>query len=207
MGPYIRIFVILAGFGVFHSLSAREAVKATIFSRIRLSRPAYAMVRTSISLTLLILSLYFLFQQAPATQALFSPIYGLSAIVPAMFAFWIAGMAFGQVAKGGRLPQVFGLQEYPKVFFFSGAYSICRHPMYAGWLIASWGLVLSKPYLLTVFYNLLLTVYVVVESLQEEKRMLALFGDRYRAYRKRIPFLIPYGFLKRDIRHEGLPRT
>jgi protein-S-isoprenylcysteine O-methyltransferase Ste14 len=207
MGPYVRIFVILAGFGVFHSLSAREAVKGAILSKVRVPRPAYAAVRTSISLTLLILSLYFLFQQDQTTRPLFPPIYGLSAIVPAMFAFWIAGMAFGQVAKGGRLPQVFGLQEYPKVFFFSGAYSVCRHPMYAGWLIASWGLVLSKPYLLTVFYNLLLTVYVVFESLQEEKQMLALFGDRYRTYRKKIPFLIPYGFLRRDIRQEGLPRT
>jgi protein-S-isoprenylcysteine O-methyltransferase Ste14 len=203
MGSYVRIFLTLAGFGVFHSLSAREAVRGAI----RLPRPAYAMVRTSISLTLLILSLYFLFQQAQTTRSLFTPVYGLSAIVPAMFAFWIAGMAFGQVAKGGRLPQFFGLQEYPKVFFFSRAYSICRHPMYAGWLIASWGLVLSKPFLLTVFYNLLLTIYVVIESLQEEKHMLALFGDRYRAYQKKIPFLIPYGFLKRDISEEGLPRT
>ena len=64
MGPYVRIFLVLAGFGVFHSLSAREAFKDAILSKIRLSRPAYAMVRTSISLTLLILSLYFLFQQA-----------------------------------------------------------------------------------------------------------------------------------------------
>jgi protein-S-isoprenylcysteine O-methyltransferase Ste14 len=37
----------------------------------------------------------------------------------------------------------------------------------------------------------------VYESLQEEKRMLALFGERYSLYQKNVPFLIPYGFMKR----------
>ena len=50
--------------------------------------------------------------------------------------------------------------------------------------------------MLTVFYNVLLTVYVVFESLQEEKRMIALFGDKYLEYKRKVPFLIPYGFLK-----------
>jgi methanethiol S-methyltransferase len=78
--------------------------------------------------------------------------------------------------------------------------------MYAGWLIASWGLVLSKPYLLTVFYNLLLTAFVVFLALQEERRMIELFGDKYRAYQKQIPFILPYGFLKPQIRNTGTPK-
>jgi protein-S-isoprenylcysteine O-methyltransferase Ste14 len=41
---------------------------------------------------------------------------------------------------------------------------------------------------------------------QEEKQRIALFGDKYRAYRKQVPFLLPYGFLKRKMPEEGAPR-
>jgi protein-S-isoprenylcysteine O-methyltransferase Ste14 len=206
MIPYVRILIILACFGAFHSLTAKESVKSAVRSKLGLGFAAYAVVRALISLSLLVLSIAALFNDAHATKTLFSPIHGLPAIVPTMFAFWIAAMALGQVAKGRCLPQFFGLKEYPKLFFFSGAYSICRHPMYTGWLIASWGIVLSKPYLLTLFYNTLISLFVVHESWQEEKRMIELFGDRYRFYKKKIPFLLPYGFLKKEIREYGAPK-
>ncbi len=196
MNPYMRIFLIMAGFGTFHSLTAREWVKSAIIDRIGIGRALFAIIRSATSLTLLILSLFLLFHDAGKTRLLFSPYYGFRALIPTFLAFWVAGKALQQVVKDRRLPQVFGIKEYPKVFFFGGAYRLCRHPMYAGWLIASWGILLSKPYMLTVFYNLLLTAYVVFESLQEEKRMIKLFGDRYLTYRAKVPFLIPYGFLK-----------
>jgi len=41
---------------------------------------------------------------------------------------------------------------------------------------------------------------------QEEKQMIALFGDKYHAYRKQVPFLLPDGFLKRKMPEEGAPR-
>ncbi len=183
-------------FGVFHSLTARERVKSAIVGRIGMSHVFYAIVRSATSLTLLILSLVALFHYAEGTQQIFTPYYGFRALIPTFIAFWVAGKALQQVVRDRRLPQVFGIKEYPKVFFFGGAYRLCRHPMYAGWLIASWGVLLSKPYVLTVFYNILLTFYVIFESLQEEKRMIELFGDKYLAYREKVPFLIPYGFLK-----------
>jgi len=204
MNPYAEIFFLIAGFGLFHSLTAREKIKSKICSKLSISSLLYSFVRSLISLSFLLLSVVYLFENAPSTEKLFEPTYGIAAIIPALFAFWIAGMAFGQVARSGRMPQFFGLKEDPKVFFFEGAYSICRHPMYAGWLLASWGLLLSKPYILTLFYNMLLSSFVVYESLQEEKRMTELFGSKYTAYKGRTPFLFPYGFLK--FRRGGGPR-
>lgn len=206
MAAYFWVFLVLAGFGAFHGLSAHPAVQTALCDRAKINAPAFTGLRAVVSFGLLVFSVVVLFHWADGTRVLFEPLSGIPAILPAVLTFWIAGRALSQVAKAGRLPQFFGFQDTPKIFIFTGAFTICRHPMYAGWLIASWGLVLSKPFLLTVFYNLLLTAFVVFLALQEERRMLGLFGDRYRAYRRQIPFLLPYGFLKKQIRKEGAPR-
>jgi protein-S-isoprenylcysteine O-methyltransferase Ste14 len=206
MTAHALIFLVLGCFGVFHELSARESLRSAALARLHIDTGTYAGLRALVSFGLLVLSVVLLVRLAPQTRNLFAPLSGLNAILPALFAFWVAGMALRQVAKAGRLPQFFGFRESPKIFIFTGAFTLCRHPMYAGWLIASWGLLLSQPYLLTGFYNALLTAYVLYMARQEEKRMIALFGDKYRAYRKQIPFILPYGFLKPQIRNEGAPR-
>jgi protein-S-isoprenylcysteine O-methyltransferase Ste14 len=206
MTAYLIIFVSLTCFAVFHGATAREGVKTFIRGKTGLSYGAYAALRAIVSLSMLVVSVIVLFGEAGATAILFTPLHGIPAILPGMFAFWIAGMALGQVAKSRRLPQFFGFQEYPKLFIFTGAYNLCRHPMYTAWLVASWGLLVSQPHLLTVFYNILLTSFVVYTALQEERQMIALFGDKYRTYQRQIPFLLPYGFLKPQIRREGAPR-
>jgi protein-S-isoprenylcysteine O-methyltransferase Ste14 len=202
MTAYVLVFLVLGAFGAFHGLSAREAVRA----RLRMDPGTFAGLRALISFGLLVLSVVLLVRLAPTTRMLFQPLSGLNAILPALVAFWIAGMALRQVAKAGRLPQFFGFRDSPRIFVFTGAFTICRHPMYAGWLIASWGLLLSKPYLLTILYNTVLSAYVLFMARQEENRMIALFGEKYLAYRKQIPFILPYGFLKPQIRDEGAPR-
>jgi protein-S-isoprenylcysteine O-methyltransferase Ste14 len=206
MFPFVKLFMVVAAFAVFHSLTAREEFRSLARRKTGLSYAAYAAVRAAISLALLIFSLFILFREGQSTTPLFAPHSGLPAILPSMFTFWLAGMALGQVVKARRLPQFFGFEEFPKLFIFTGAYTVCRHPMYTAWLTAAWGLLISKPYLLTVFYNFLVTVFMVYAARKEERQMIVLFGDKYRAYQKQIPFLLPYGFLKPQIRREGAPR-
>lgn len=206
MATYVLVFLVLVCFGAFHGLSAREALRSAARERFGMDSVIYAGLRAVVSFALLVLSVAALFKLAPGTPVLFDPLMGPYAVLPAVLAFWMAGMALRQVARAGRLPQFFGLRDSPRIFIFTGAFTLCRHPMYAGWLVASWGLLLSKPYLLTVFYNGILTAYVVLLARQEEKRMIALFGDTYRAYRRQIPFILPYGFLKPQIRAEGTPK-
>jgi methanethiol S-methyltransferase len=202
MSPFLFVFLVLACFAIFHALTAGEQFKAAFHKKTRISTVSYTGFRALISLVLLIVSLVLLFRSAEATHRLFTPHLGVPAILPAFFAFWIAGIALRQVSEAHRLPQFFGFQEYPRLFIYSGAYSLCRHPMYTGWLVACWGILVSKPYVLTVFYNLLLSAYIVFMALSEERRMVALFGERYRAYQKQTPFLLPYGFLKFSNRNQ-----
>lgn len=203
MPPFLYVFLSMACFAVVHAVTASDKFKAALQKKTGISTVSYTGWRALISLILLIVTLIALFGNAESTRRLFTPYRGVPAILPGFFAFWIAGIALRQVSEAHRLPQFFGFKEYPRLFIYSKAYALCRHPMYTGWLVACWGVLLSKPYLLTVFYNLLMSAYVVFMAWSEERRMVALFGERYKDYQKQTPFLLPYGFLKHSNRKEG----
>jgi protein-S-isoprenylcysteine O-methyltransferase Ste14 len=144
------------------------------------------------------LTLYFVFLYRKSTPELFTPIRGYIGIVPPLIAMWLSSYVTLQISKVDRLPQYFGILDTPKVFFYSGAYSICRHPLYLSWLLAVWGFIISSPYYLYLEFAVLITVFVIYMSKEEEKAMTALFDQRYIDYTKSVPFLLPYGFLNKS---------
>lgn len=70
-----------------------------------------------------------------------------------------------------------------------GVYALVRHPLYLFSLMAIWPLPIMTEGLLV--FNLGITAYFVVGSLLEERRMIQVFGDEYRAYQRRVSWLIP----------------
>jgi protein-S-isoprenylcysteine O-methyltransferase Ste14 len=75
-----------------------------------------------------------------------------------------------------------------------GAYGFVRHPIYLAALLVWLGLALgyanSSAFLVTGLY--VIPVYLLYIR-SEEAMMLGAFGDSYRAYRERVPMLIPKG--------------
>lgn len=71
----------------------------------------------------------------------------------------------------------------------SGYYAIVRHPLY----LFSTAFLLLNPVMTAQW--LLLTIlslpYFVIGAPIEERRLLEEFGDQYRQYRRRVPFIIP----------------
>jgi protein-S-isoprenylcysteine O-methyltransferase Ste14 len=68
-------------------------------------------------------------------------------------------------------------------------YRLVRHPLYLGFLMAFWAApVMSQGRLLFAAGS---TVYVLVAIQLEEHDLIAVFGDRYRDYRKRVSMLLP----------------
>jgi protein-S-isoprenylcysteine O-methyltransferase Ste14 len=87
------------------------------------------------------------------------------------------------------LRQAFDRKGAPPVFRTPGFYRVVRHPLYLGLIIALWcapdmglgRLVLAAG----------LTVYVLVGARLEERDLVAMFGDDYRRYQRRVPMLLP----------------
>jgi len=73
----------------------------------------------------------------------------------------------------------------------TGAYSLVRHPIYGGILVAMLGSVIA----VSVFWALALIVfgaYFIYSARREEKLMIAQFPEQYCEYMKRTKMLLPY---------------
>ncbi len=114
-----------------------------------------------------------------------------------------------------------GAQQYDLVYFFglkqlqtgeehlllsdtdqfteTGVFGITRHPWYLGSLLVIWSILPRYP--LPVFLAVcILSVYLVVGTMLEERKIVAQFGDGYRRYRKRVSMLFPWKWLMRLLR-------
>lgn len=69
-----------------------------------------------------------------------------------------------------------------------GLNGVTRHPIYLGAHLLLWGGVSDGFTLATAIWG---STYLVIGAVFEERRLIALYGDAYRAYQKRVAFLIP----------------
>lgn len=68
-------------------------------------------------------------------------------------------------------------------------YRCIRHPMFLSAIILIW---LTTTMTVTLFTGYFVaTLYFVIATFIEEKKLIAVFGDSYRAYQRRVPRLIP----------------
>jgi methanethiol S-methyltransferase len=74
-----------------------------------------------------------------------------------------------------------------------GILGVVRHPFYAGIFPLIWSNDLDVTALIT---NIILSGYVVIGTLLEERKLIAEFGDAYRAYQKKVSMLFPLKWIK-----------
>ena len=71
----------------------------------------------------------------------------------------------------------------------NGLLGIIRHPMYLALIIYLW----CQTFRVTdIVVNTVLTIYVIIGSILEEKKLVLEFGDSYIEYQKEVPMLIPF---------------
>jgi protein-S-isoprenylcysteine O-methyltransferase Ste14 len=71
----------------------------------------------------------------------------------------------------------------------NGLLGIMRHPMYFALIIYLWCQTFR---VIDIVTNSLLTVYVIIGTILEEKKLVLEFGEAYIKYQQEVPMLIPF---------------
>ena len=75
----------------------------------------------------------------------------------------------------------------------NGLLGVVRHPMYFALIVYLWCQTFT---LAGIIVNIVLTIYIIMGTILEEKKLVLEFGDTYVKYQQEVPMLIPFGKLK-----------
>ncbi len=82
-----------------------------------------------------------------------------------------------------------GLPYTPLSFKTPGLYRYVRHPLYVGWLCTFWATpTMTAAHLV---FAIATTAYILIAIQLEEGDLVAVHGEAYATYRRRVPMLIP----------------
>jgi protein-S-isoprenylcysteine O-methyltransferase Ste14 len=76
-----------------------------------------------------------------------------------------------------------------------GLLGMVRHPMYLALILYLWCQTFR---MMDLVVNTFLTMYVLVGTWLEERKLVLEFGEAYHRYQKQVPMLIPYAIRKRN---------
>lgn len=71
----------------------------------------------------------------------------------------------------------------------NGLLGIIRHPMYLALIIYLWTQTFR---VVDIIVNIILTIYVIIGTILEEKKLMIEFGDAYKNYQQQVPMLFPF---------------
>lgn len=181
-------------FAVHHSAFARTGVKAALARVLpeRLIRSVYVWVASGLFI---------------AVMVWWRPVGGALYRVEGIWAIGMAAMQGSGVLLTAVAVRVIdawdlaGIRQAPvrQDLQVRGPYRLVRHPLYLGWLFAFWCIpTMTYTHLL---FAVVTTVYILVAIQLEERDLISALGEDYRAYRARVPMILPLG------RKVGPPKT
>jgi protein-S-isoprenylcysteine O-methyltransferase Ste14 len=193
LAPALLVDAALLGvFAIQHSVMARPAFKRwwTMFVPAPVERSTYVLF-ASLALILLF------WQWRPLTQPAWAVTGTVAMVLWALFALgWVTVLTSTFLINHFDL---FGLKQVwdyrrrheppPPDFRTPLFYKVVRHPIYLGFVVAFWATpAMTQGHLL---FALATTAYILIAIQLEEHDLLAVFGERYADYRRRVSMLIP----------------
>ena len=187
-------FLLLALFGVQHSVMARPGFKKRITAIIpkNLERSTYILFTNA-----LLVLMYWQWRPMADPVWSFTSEFGVMGMWGAWVFGWVLVLVSTLLIDHFEL---FGLKQaiahlkgkdMPKYKFVTPLlYTLMRHPLYLGWLLTFWAApVMTQGHLMLAG---VWTVYIFIAISYEEKDLLAYFGKSYADYKAKTPMIIPF---------------
>ena len=195
----ILIFLALLAFGFAHSWLAGAGIKQTIRQRIgdrayegfyRMGYNLFAILTLAPVFALVVIQpggIVWHVEGVPALILLVIQVLG--AIGMTISVLQIDGMRFIGLSQIRAYFSAAPLPLPEEPLQLKGVYALVRHPLYLFSLLMIWPFPTMTEALFA--FNLASTLYFVVGSLLEERRLVTAYGDTYRRYQQQVAWLIP----------------
>jgi methanethiol S-methyltransferase len=190
---HIILAVLWIAYGVLHSLLADMGVKAWLSRRMGRLAAHYRLIYTLFALATLVAVL--IFQVRMVSPALYS---GFLSLKIAGFLVTATGLSIMLFCIRKYFMSLSGLRtlvEPEKAgaeLMITDIHQYVRHPLYLGTFLFIWGLWIVLPYWSLLISNTIITIYTLIGINLEEKKLEQLFGDSYKAYKKKVPRILPF---------------
>lgn len=189
---YLLLVVLWALFGALHSLLLYEPLRQRLEEALGVGRRGYRLIYSLISLAAIAGPVWYSYHLGGLRAWLWPMPWLLAQIaawlaIAVMLLFTLRSFNAGAYELMG-LDAFGGQKDAPEGLVTSGPYAVVRHPMDALSVLLIWLRPLAWA---DVVMNLVLTAYILLGELHEERRLARAFGRAYLGYKARVPRFIP----------------
>jgi methanethiol S-methyltransferase len=171
-----------------HSLLLREGLRARLQNALGLRTAVYRLLYSVFSVTTVLPVLMYYWHLAGMRSHLWPwPWLVFQLLLQAVgwgLMFWASRSFSRQGLDLFGWSQAHAADEPTPVLAASGAYARMRHPMNVAGIVIIWARPLDAADLVT---NVVLTAYMILGSIHEERRLRRQFGEAYRDYAAKVP--------------------
>lgn len=189
----ILVFLTMAAWGALHTWLASFAVKDLVREKFGSKADRYYRLFFVLSAVLTLAPILALVAFLPSRMLWVIPTPWLFLTLIVQFlamVFMVATALETDVMAFAGIRQVLHPdQTYEDTLVVKGFYRYVRHPLYFFSIIIFW----LFPYMtdLTLAFFLAGTLYFLIGTIPEERKLLETFGEAYRQYQQDVPWMIP----------------